>query len=117
MELTLAHLNETEISVTCDGQHSHTFDLRKLTTNREIQSAQSLIEPVAYGKAVYLALFPLGSPARQTLESMPERILLLCPCAGYLAYPFLKMGDAQRFSIVLVYNFLKVYASIFDFLQ
>lgn len=37
-------------------------------------------------------------------------------CAGYIAYPFLKMRGEQRFSIVLVYNFLKVFASIFDFL-
>ena len=38
-------------------------------------------------------------------------------CIGYLARPFLKMRREQRFSIVLSYNFLKVYASIFDFLQ
>jgi len=38
-------------------------------------------------------------------------------CTGYLVYPFLKMRGEQRFSIVLVYNLLKVYASIFDFLQ
>jgi len=35
---------------------------------------------------------------------------------GYLARPFLKMRREQRFSIVLFSNFLKVYASIFDFL-
>lgn len=38
-------------------------------------------------------------------------------CIGYLARPFLKMIREQRFSIVRFYNFLKVYASIFDFLQ
>jgi hypothetical protein len=38
-------------------------------------------------------------------------------CAGYLVYPFLKMRSEQSFSIGLVCNFLKVYASIFDFLQ
>ena len=38
-------------------------------------------------------------------------------CAGYLAHPFFKMRDEQRFSIVLDYNFLKVFTSIFDFLQ
>ncbi|TME07150.1 MAG: hypothetical protein E6I80_11920 [Chloroflexi bacterium] len=37
-------------------------------------------------------------------------------CIGYLARPFLKMRREQRFSIVLFSNFLKVYASIFDFL-
>ncbi len=38
-------------------------------------------------------------------------------CTGYFVYPFLKMSGEQRFSIGLVCTFLKVYASIFDFLQ
>jgi len=36
---------------------------------------------------------------------------------SYLARPFLKMRREQRFSTVLFYNFLKVYASNFNFLQ
>jgi hypothetical protein len=38
-------------------------------------------------------------------------------CTGYLVYPFLKMSGEQSFSLGLVCNFLKVYASIFNFLQ
>jgi len=44
------------------------------------------------------------------------RVAVNC-CTGYLARPFLKMRREQRFSIVLFYNFLKVYASNFNFLQ
>jgi hypothetical protein len=39
------------------------------------------------------------------------------PCIGYVARPFVKMRREQRFSIVLFYNFLKVYASIIDFME
>jgi hypothetical protein len=39
------------------------------------------------------------------------------PCIGYVARPFVKMRREQRFSIVLCSTFLKVYASIIDFLQ
>ncbi len=37
-------------------------------------------------------------------------------CAGYLAHQFLKTRRERHFYIGLIYNFLKVYASIFDFL-
>ena len=46
-----------------------------------------------------------------------EEIMGFWGCISYLARPFLKMRREQRFSIVLFYNFLKVYASIFDFLH
>ena len=54
------------------------------------------------------------SPTVTTLTY--EQIYTSGPCIGYLARPFLKMRREQRFSIVLFSNFLKVYASIFDFL-
>jgi hypothetical protein len=54
---------------------------------------------------------PEGSAAGLVLTRSPF------PCTGYLVYLFLKKRSEQRFSIGLVNNFLKVYASIFDFLQ
>jgi hypothetical protein len=50
-------------------------------------------------------------------RSMVRRFEHLNACTGYLVRPFLKMRREQRFSIVLSYNFLKVYASNFEFLQ
>jgi len=79
MELTLVHQNEKEISVTCDGQRSHTFDLRTLILSQEKELSQPIDDPVAFGKAVYLTLFPSGTVARHALEIMPERILLVTP--------------------------------------
>jgi tetratricopeptide (TPR) repeat protein len=77
MELTLAHQTETEITVTCDGQHSHTFEVRTLLPNREKGLPHPLDDPMAYGIAVYLALFPPESLAHHGLETIPERILLV----------------------------------------
>jgi hypothetical protein len=77
MELTLAHQTEIEINVTCDGQRSHTFDLRTLIPNQEKEPSQPMDDPVAYGKAVYLALFPPETLARHALEIKPERILFV----------------------------------------
>src|SRR5436305_8383191 len=77
MELTLTHETETEIGVICDGQHSHTFDVRTLIANQGKELSQPIDDPLAYGEAVYLALFPPGTLARHVLETMPERILLV----------------------------------------
>jgi hypothetical protein len=49
--------------------------------------------------------------------TMTWGLIFLSTCIGYLARPFVKMRREQRFSIVRFYNFLKVYASIFDLLQ
>jgi hypothetical protein len=53
----------------------------------------------------------------ESRDVFTERREYLKTCTGYLALPFLKLRREQRFSIALLYNFLKVYASIFDFLQ
>ncbi len=77
MELTLTRQTGTQISVTCYEQSSHTFDLRALIPNKEKGPPQPLDDPVAYGKAIYQALFPPETAARRELEAMPERILLV----------------------------------------
>ena len=79
MEITLTRQSGTQVQVTCDGQSSHSFDLQSLAPAEEGQPglSQPLDDPVAYGKAAYQALFPAGTLAGRTLESTPERILLV----------------------------------------
>ena len=50
MELTLAHQTETGISVTCDSQHSHTFDLGTLISSKEKEPSQPVAEPRVAGR-------------------------------------------------------------------
>src|SRR2546429_9929665 len=76
MELSLARKAGTQVFITCDSQFSHTFDLLMLIPGDK-GPPQPLDDPVAYGKAVYQALFPQETVARRELDAMPERILLL----------------------------------------
>jgi predicted ATPase len=69
MELILAHQTETQISVTCDGHLSHTFDLQPLLLKDE----KLLIDnPVPYGQKLYEALFPPDTSAQHALALMLE---------------------------------------------
>lgn len=79
MELILTRQNESQVQVTCDGLPSHSFDLHSLIPSSENQQGlpHPLEDPVTYGKAVYQALFPAGSPAQHTFAAMPDRILLV----------------------------------------
>ncbi len=71
MEISLALQSGTTVSVTCDGQPSHTFDLLNLTPDKKIagRPPQPLVKPVAYGLAVFAALFPAKSVASRMLAS------------------------------------------------
>jgi len=63
--------------VTSDGQPSHFFDIDMLIPNDDIHP---LVDPVAYGKIIYQALFPPGTPAQLALKStlsMTQARLLL----------------------------------------
>src|SRR2546425_552251 len=79
MELLLAYQAGAQVSVSCDGRPSHTFDLETLTPNKSLP--QSLDDPQTYGKAIYQALFPHGTPASQALneelQKISPRILLV----------------------------------------
>src|SRR5881275_392421 len=77
MELVLTRQPGTQVAVTCDDQPSHTFDLRTLVPNDRKEPPQPLEGPVAYGKAVYAALFAAGTASQRELESAPKRILLV----------------------------------------
>jgi tetratricopeptide (TPR) repeat protein len=74
IELTLTQQSPTVVGVTCNGEHSHTFENSAVP---EMSEAAILKDPVAYGKVLYQALFPQGTIARRTLEEMPERLLLV----------------------------------------
>src|SRR5579859_6807102 len=74
IELTLTQQTPTVVAVTCNGQHSHTFENSVVP---EISEAAILKDPVAYGRVLYQALFLSGTTAQQTLAQMPERLLLV----------------------------------------
>jgi len=76
MELTLSRQAGTQVLVTCDSEPSHTFDMLTLVPGEQ-GPPQPVDDPVAYGTAVYQALFPPASTARRKLDAMPERILLV----------------------------------------
>ncbi|MFQ5342622.1 MAG: CHAT domain-containing protein, partial [Anaerolineae bacterium] len=79
MELTLTRRPGTQVAVTCNGRPSHTFDLRRLIPDEDVagRPPHPLADAVAYGQAVFQALFPPETPARQALADRPERILLV----------------------------------------
>jgi len=76
MELTLTRQDRSQVLVICDSEPSHMFDLLTLVLGEQ-GPPQPVDDPVAYGKAVYQALFPAASVVRRALEAMPERILLV----------------------------------------
>ena len=90
MEISLALQSGTTVSVTCDGQPSHTFDLLALTPDKKIASRppQPLAKPAEYGRAVYDALFPAKSVASRMLASElkqpagKKRLLLVATTTG-----------------------------------
>ena len=79
LELTLSRpdTHQTQIAVACNDQPSHTFDLHTLIPNKTNGLPHPLDDPVAYGMAVYAALFPPGNLAQQMLAARPKRILLV----------------------------------------
>jgi tetratricopeptide (TPR) repeat protein len=80
MELTLDLPQGTLVHVLCDTHFSHTFDLQELALPNEAAWQTVLAEPTAYGKKLYAALFPPGTPARHALEhgpTRPTRLLLV----------------------------------------
>ena len=76
MEITLTRQAGTQILVTCDDRTSHTFDLRTLIPGNNGLS-HPLDDPVAYGKAIYQALFPQETAAWKALKADPDRILFV----------------------------------------
>src|SRR5438552_17553823 len=79
MELHLVRpdTRQTQVAVTCNDAFSHTFDLHTLIPTRTNGLPHPRTDPVTYGKALYAALFPPGSPAQQALAAKPSRIVLV----------------------------------------
>ena len=105
MELTLTRQSGTRVLVTCDSGPSHTFDVQTLFPGEQ-GPPQPLDDPIAYGKAVYQALFPTGSAARLGLNAMPERILLVSTddtlesVPGEYAYGQYGTDDVENFLVL-----------------
>src|SRR5947209_6862206 len=76
MELTLIRHSDSQVLVTCNDQPSHTFDLLTLLPH-EKGLPQPLDDPVAYGQALYSAVFPPETLAQRVLANAPEHILLI----------------------------------------
>ncbi|GAC1645962.1 MAG: hypothetical protein NVS4B12_12490 [Ktedonobacteraceae bacterium] len=76
MELVLTRQEGSQVLVTCNGQYSHTFDLLSLVPD-EKKLPSPLDDPIAYGKVLFQALFTPATVARQALDALPERILLV----------------------------------------
>src|SRR5947208_1016736 len=83
MELTLSRQDATttQVSVTCDGQYSHSFDLRALFPDKEHGLPGPFEDAAAYGRALFAALFAQGSAASAALsreyEQEQGRVLLV----------------------------------------
>lgn len=77
MELVLTRQSETQISVTCDNQPSHSFDLQTLLLQNKKDEEELLNDPKTYGRKLFAALFPKETPAYRTLIGAPDRILLV----------------------------------------
>src|SRR5579864_7376317 len=92
IELTLTQQTPTTVTVTCNGQPSHTFENSAVPAESE---ETILTDPVAYGKELYQTLFPQGTLAERTLEEMPERLLLVAttPELDAIAWEYLHGPD------------------------
>src|SRR5258708_1635017 len=108
MELTLIHQGGTQVSVDCERQFSHTFDLLSLipSENNKDSPPQPLIDPIGYGKAAYNALFQNGTLARNGLDAAPARIVLTTSNDELQAVPWEYAYDGRQF-IVACYPFVR----------
>src|SRR5438067_13135120 len=70
MELTLTRqdVTTTRVSVSCNGQPSHHFDLHMVIPGDEHGLPGPFKDAVAYGTALFAALFPTGSASSDALS-------------------------------------------------
>lgn len=92
MEIILqrASSQSAQVSVLCDGQPSHHFDLRAVLpdSDRADRPPHPLQDPAAYGRALFAALFAEGSAARRAWEAGPARVLLVATEPAIQAVPW-----------------------------
>jgi tetratricopeptide (TPR) repeat protein len=106
MELTLSRQMRTQVAVACDNKPSHVVDLDTLIPDTEKGPPQSLQDPVTFGKAVYQALFPDGTPAQRALNNTPESILLVATDSDLDAVPWEYAYGPEGF-LVFEYPFVR----------
>src|SRR6266516_2408626 len=105
MELILKRKSGTQVLVTCDERSSHTFDLLTLMPGNN-GLPYPLDDPIAYGKAIYQALFPQETSAWITLNAKPERILFIATDDTIDAIPWEYAYGPDDF-VVLEYRFVR----------
>ena len=106
MELTLTRQTGTQVLVTCDDQSSHTFDLLTLVPGNNGLS-HPLDDPIAYGKAIYQALFPQETAAWSALNANgPSAFCLFLPMMTIDAIPWEYAYGPDDF-VVLEYHFVR----------
>ncbi len=95
MEINLRLQNGTQAQVACDGCESHQFALSALIPDETIpgRPPRPLINPAAYGQALFAALFPDGSLARQSLLGAERLALVLDDALDALPWEFLHGDD------------------------
>lgn len=87
MELVLTKKSRNQITVSCDGQPSHTFSLTGLLPER--QDDQVVVtDPVVIGARLFAALFADSSPAHAAWTARPKRILLVAEDPALDAIPW-----------------------------
>ena len=104
VQLTRPDTSAAEVSVVCDNQLSHSFDLHILFPSEEV--SHPIDNPVAYGSALYAALFPTGSLALETLEGQLERIVLVTTDEELDALPWEYVHGPDGF-LVTQYPFVR----------
>src|SRR6266700_88248 len=105
LELTLTRQAGSQVLVTCDGRTSHTFDLLTLMPGSN-GLPSPLDDPVAYGKAIFQALFPKETAAWSSLNARPERILFVATDNDIDAIPWEYAYGPDDF-LVLEYRFVR----------
>ncbi|MBN1284118.1 MAG: CHAT domain-containing protein [Anaerolineae bacterium] len=98
MEIALILQPDNHAAVALDGAPSHTFDLRSIPK-------LDLHKPEVAGIALYAALFPPGTPARDALRSA-GRILLVAGDPALQAIPWEYAHDGETF-LVLDHAFVR----------
>src|SRR5216110_662559 len=106
MELNLAHEIGAQVSVTCNGQHSHTFDLQSLILSKNMEKERILNDPISYGQALYTVLFASGTLAQQALGATPRRIVLVAMDEDLDAIPWEYVYGPDGF-LIQEYHFVR----------
>jgi hypothetical protein len=99
MELVLTKNDQNQVTVTCDGQPSHTFFLTDLLPQRQDEQLV-LTDPVETGARLFAALFADGSPARAAWDARPKRILLVAEDPDLDAIPWEYLRGPDGFVVL-----------------